>query len=248
MRNYWALLPAIAVIVGLILLYAIPTLINPQWTKTVLNLFRQYPEDEQADAETGRRAGVLGPQQVRSRRMLAGLLVVGALALVGFNVALNRESNACYTAARAFGAVDGKSADDPCISMIYGTFIGDGTGPSFEEKQQPVPVYQLVHKKDPTYLRWIQNPPEYDDNNLLIGTSLDCAMDLRVTEEADRITVVVDTDTPCPADDSVSLTAVRLKQPVGSRKLVTVGGKEMQQINPDVASWPKVLGKLVAGG
>jgi len=245
-RNYWALLPAIAVIVGLILLYAIPTLINPQWTKTVLNLFRQYPEDEQA--EPGLPAGVLGPQQIRSRRMLAGLLVLGALALVGFNISLNRESNACYTAARAFGAIDGKAADDPCISMIYGTFIGDGTGPAFEEKPQPVLTYQLVHKKRPTYLRWIQNPPEYDDKNLLIGTSLDCAMDLRVTEEADRITVLVDADSPCPAADSVSLTAVKLKDPVGDRKLVTVGGKEMQQINPDVLSWPKVLGKLVTGG
>ena len=68
-RNYWALLPAIAVIVGLTLLYAIPTLINPQWTKTVLSLFRQHPEDEQAEA--GRPAGVLGPQQIRSRRMLS---------------------------------------------------------------------------------------------------------------------------------------------------------------------------------
>ncbi|WP_238162047.1 hypothetical protein [Kribbella antibiotica] len=240
MRNYWALLPAIAVIVGLVLLYAVPTLINPQWTKTVLNLFRQYPEDEQA--------GVLGAQQIRSRRMLAGLLVVGALALVGFNVSLNRESNACYTAARAFGAIDGKGAEDPCISMIYGTFIGDGLGPTSEEKPQPVTVYQLVHKKSPTYLRWIQNPPEYDDRNLLIGTSIDCALDLRVQEEADQIVVVVDADTPCSLSDSVSLTAVELKKPVGDRKLVTVGGKEMQRIDPDAASWPKVLGKLVTGG
>ncbi|WP_405056436.1 hypothetical protein OG474_27300 [Kribbella sp. NBC_01505] len=240
MRNYWALLPAVAVIVGLILLYAIPTLINPQWTKTVLNLFRQYPEDEQT--------AVLGAQQIRSRRMLAGLLVVGALALVGFNVTLNRESNSCYTAAHAFGVVDGKAAEDPCISMIFGTFIGDGTGPTFEEKPQPVTAYQVIEKKKPTYLRWIQNPPKYENDTILLGTSIDCAMDLRVEEADDKITVLLDTDAPCPPDTGVSLTAVKLKQPLANRKLVTVGGKEMQRINPDAASWPKVLGKLVTGG
>ncbi|GAA0594533.1 hypothetical protein [Kribbella sandramycini] len=240
MRNYWALLPAIAVIVGLLLLYAVPTLINPQWTKTVLNLFRQFPEDDESRE--------LGPQQLRSRRMLAGLLVVGALALVGFNVALNREANGCYTAARAFGAIHGKAAKDPCITMLYGTFIGDGTGPAFEKNPQPVPAYQLVQKKHPSYLRWMQNGPKYDDKNLLIGTSLECAMDLRVTEADDKITVLIDADTPCPPSDNVSLTAVQLERPVGDRKLVTVGDKEMQRIDPDAASWPKVLGKLVTGG
>ncbi|GAB3931961.1 hypothetical protein GCM10029976_037180 [Kribbella albertanoniae] len=246
MRNYWALLPAIAVIVGLILLYAIPTLINPQWTKTVLNLFRQYPEDDQAEA--GQPAGTLGPQQIRSRRMLAGLLVAGALALVGFNVSLNRESNGCYTAAKAFGAIDSKSSEDPCISMIFGTFIGDGTGPTFEEKPQPVTVYQVIEKKKPSYLRWIQNPPKYENDTLLLGTSIECAMDLRVEEADDKITVFVDTDAPCPGDTGVSLTSFKLKQPLADRKLVTVGGKEMQRIDADALSWPKVLGKLVTGG
>jgi len=245
-RNYWALLPAIAVIVGLILLYAIPTLINPQWTKTVLNLFRQNPEDEQAEA--GLAVGVLGPQQIRSRRMLAAFLVVGAFALVGFNVSLNREANACYTAAHAFGAVDSKASKDPCISMIFGTFIGDGTGPAFEDHPQPVSVYQVVEKKRPTYLRWIQNPPKYENDTILLGTSIECAMDLRLEEHDDKITVMIDADTPCPPSTGVSLTAVKLKQPLANRKLVTVGDKEMHRINPDVASWPKVLGKLVTGG
>ncbi|MFC9690746.1 hypothetical protein ACFTSF_19505 [Kribbella sp. NPDC056951] len=246
MRNYWALLPAIAVIVGLILLYAIPTLINPQWTKTVLNLFRQYPEDEQAEA--GKPAGTLGAQQIKSRRMLAGLLVVGAFALVGFNVSLNRESNGCYTAASAFGAIDSKAADDPCISMIFGTFIGDGTGPSFEEKPQPITVYQVVEKKNPKYLRWIQNPPAYENNTLLFGTSIECAMDLRVEESDDQIKAFIDADTPCSESGSVSLTPLKLKQPLGNRKVVTVGGKDVQRIDPDAASWPKILGKLVTGG
>src|SRR5881397_2343006 len=95
-RNYWALLPAIAVIVALILLYAIPTLINPQWTSSILALFRQLPDD--ADSATQRAAGVLGAQQITSRRMLAGALVVAAIALIGFNISLNREANGCYTA------------------------------------------------------------------------------------------------------------------------------------------------------
>ncbi|MFB6719276.1 hypothetical protein ACFCV3_03910 [Kribbella sp. NPDC056345] len=246
MRNYWALLPAIAVIVGLILLYAIPTLINPQWTKTVLNLFRQYPEDDQADA--GQPAGTLGAQQIKSRRRLAALLVVGALALVGFNVSLNRESNGCYTAAQAFGAIDGKPAEDPCISMIFGTFIGDGAGIATEDKPQPVTVYQVVEKKNPKYLRWIQNPPKYENDTLLFGTSIECAMDLKVEEDDDQITAVIDADTPCPPANHVSLTPVKLKQPLGTRKIVTVGDKELQRINPDAASWPKVLGKLVTGG
>ena len=106
-RNYWALLPAIAVIVVLILVYAVPTLINPQWTSSILALFRQHPVDPQATQDEAQRAaGVLGPQQIRSRRMLAVAMVVGAVALIGFNVSLNREANGCYIAARAFGAVE----------------------------------------------------------------------------------------------------------------------------------------------
>lgn len=257
-RNYWALLPAIAVIIGLILLYAIPTLINPQWTSSILALFRQLPDDPDAspdqaasqapDQAQQQPAGVLGPQQIRSRRMLAVTLVVAAFALFGFNVALNREANACYQAAKAWGAVDGKAADDPCINMIYGTFIGDGKGERFNDASQPVETYQLVQKKKPTYLRWIQNAPKYDEADLLIGTGMSCAFDLRITEEADKVVVLIDANDPCPDEDSVSLTAYKLKEPLGDRKVVTVDDKEMQQINPDVDSWFTVVKKLVTGG
>jgi hypothetical protein len=250
-RNYWALLPAIAVIVALILLYAIPTLINPQWTSSILALFRQLPDEAEPTtqpAQAQRAAGVLGPQQITSRRMLAGGLVVAAIALIGFNISLNREANGCYIAAKAWGAVDGKDAEDPCIDMIYGSFFGDGSGKTFEPKPQPVATYQLVRKKHPTYLRWIQNSPDYKNVDLLVGTSLDCNLDLRILESDDKITVVVDSDSPCPPASDVSLTAVKLKKPIGDRKLVTADGKPMQEINPDADSWPTVLKKLVTGG
>jgi hypothetical protein len=248
-RNYWALLPAIAVIVVLILVYAIPTLINPQWTSSIMALFRQHPVDPQATTEEARReAGFLGPQQVKSRRMLAVALVAGALALIGFNVSLNREANGCYTAAKAFGAVDApEDTKDPCINMIYGSFFGDGSGKSFEETQQPVPSYQLVEKKKPKYLKWIQNSPGYDVD-LLVGTGLSCNLDLKVEEADDKITVLVDSNAPCPPESNVSLTAIKLKKPLGDRKIVTVDDKPMQEINPDMDSWPTVLKKLVTGG
>jgi hypothetical protein len=250
-RNYWALLPAVAVIVVLILVYAVPTLINPQWTSSILALFRQHPVDQQATQDEAQRAaGVLGPQQIRSRRMLAVAMVLGAVALIGFNVSLNREANGCYIAAKAFGAVDGdgKDAKDPCITMIFGSFFGDGSGTSEETKPQPVLAYQLVKKKHPSYLDWIQNAPEYKDADVLIGTSLDCNLDLRIEQGDDKITVVVDTDTPCPPATEVSLTAVKLKKPLGDRKLVTVDDKPMQEIDPDMDSWPTVLKKLATGG
>jgi hypothetical protein len=260
-RNYWALLPAIAVIIGLILLYAIPTLINPQWTSSILALFRQFPEDpeasrnqaanqapDQAAEQAPQPAGVLGPQQVKSRRMLAVTLVIAAFGLFGFNVVLNREANACYQAAKAWGAIDGKSAEDPCINMIYGTFIGDGKGEKIDDASQPVEAYQIVHKKKPTYLRWIQNAPKYDEADLLIGTGLSCAFDLRVTEEPDKVVILVDADDACPKEDSVSLTAYKLKEPLGDRKVVTVDDKEMRRIDPDVDSWFTVIKKLVTGG
>ena len=253
-RNYWALLPAIAVIVVLILVYAIPTLINPQWTGSILALFRQTPADPQAtqatQQEVQRAAGVLGPQQIKSRRTLAIALVIGAVALIGFNVSLNRESNGCYIAATAFGAVDGdgKDAKDPCITMIFGSFFGDGSGTTQETKPQPVMSYQLVQKKHPTYLKWIQNAPEYKKADLLVGTSLDCNLDLRIVESDDKVTVVVDSDAPCPPATEVSLTAVKLKKPLGDRKLVTADDKPMEQIDPDVDSWPTVVKKLVTGG
>ncbi|MEV6285858.1 hypothetical protein [Kribbella sp. NPDC051770] len=249
MRNYWSLLPAIAVAVVLILLYAVPTLINPQWTTTVLGLFKQHPED--ADP-AGRR---LTPKRIQSRRMLAGLLVVLALGLVGFNISLNREANGCFQAATAWGAVDippagnqKRSSDDPCVNMIYGTFIGDGAGAVTEPKPQAVAAYQLMGDKKPKYLKWIQNRPDYDEGDLLIGVVQDCALDLKVEQGEDAITAVVDAAQPCPPDSSISLTAIKLKEPLGDRKLVTVGGQELQRINPDMDSWPTVLKKLVTGG
>lgn len=261
-RNYWALLPAIAVVIGLILLYAIPTLINPQWTSSILALFRQFPEDpepaqnqaqheaqNQAQNEQAQRpAGILGPQQIKSRRMLAATLVVGAIGLFGFNVGLNRESNACYQAAKAWGATDGKSAEDPCINMIYGTFFGDGTGSATEDNPQPVAAYQVVHKKKPTYMRWIQNAPKYDEADLLIGTAMVCASDLRITEEEDKIVLLIDLAQPCPNAEDISLTSYKLKKPLGDRKVVTVDDRPVQQINPDVDSWPTVIKKMVTGG
>ncbi|WP_199238358.1 hypothetical protein [Kribbella steppae] len=284
MRNYWALLPAIAVIIGLILLYAIPTLINPQWTSSILALFRQFPEDaepapdqahgqaqgqaqnqaqnqaqhqaqsqapgqaQQQGEQAQRPAGILGPQQIKSRRMLAGVLVAAAVGLFGFNVSLNREANACYQAAKAWGASDGKPAEDPCINMIYGSFFGDGQGEANEDTQQPVKAYQVVHKKKPTYLRWIQNAPKYDEADLLVGTGLSCNLDLRIMEEEDKVVVLVDANQPCPNEDNVSLTAFKLKKPLGDRQVVTVDDKPMERINPDVDSWPTVVKKLITGG
>lgn len=248
-RNYWSLLPAIAVAVVLILLYAVPTLINPQWTTTVLGLFKQHPED--ADPADRR----MTPKRVQSRRMLAGLLVLVAVGLVGFNVSLNREANGCYQAATAWGAVDTppvgnqkRSSDDPCVTMIYGTFIGDGSGTVTGDKPQPVAAYQLMGDKEPKYLKWVQNRPSYDEGDLLIGVSGDCALDLKVEEAADKITAVVDMDQPCPPGNDISLTPIKLKEPLGDRKLVTVDGKELQRIDPDLDSWPRVLQKLVTGG
>jgi hypothetical protein len=267
-RNYWALLPAIAVVIGLILLYAIPTLINPQWTSSILALFRQFPEDpepahseaqnqaqqtpgqqaQQQNEQAQRPAGILGPQQIKSRRMLAATLVVGAIGLFGFNVGLNRESNACYQASKAWGAVDGKSAEDPCVDMIYGTFFGDGTGSATEDNPQPVAAYQVVHKKKPTYLRWIQNAPKYDEADLLIGTAMVCASDLRITEEEDKVVLLIDLAQPCPNAEDISLTSYKLKKPLGDRKVVTVDDKPVERINPDVDSWPTVIKKMVTGG
>jgi hypothetical protein len=236
-RNYWALLPAIAICVALILIYAVPTLINPQWSGNVLGMFQQQ-EPARLDA-----------QQLQSRRLLAGALVIGALALIGFNVSLNREANGCYQAAKAWGAVDDRKATaDPCIDMIYGAFIGDGGGAVLEKTQQPVPAYQLVKGKKPKYLQWIQNRPSYDDLDLVIGIGGACANDLKVIQGDDKITVLVDQTEPCPPDDNISILPVKLKRPLGDRKLVTVDDKPLEQINPDLDSWGTVLNKLVTGG
>jgi hypothetical protein len=237
-RNYWALLPAIAVCVVLILLYAVPTLINPQWTSNALGLFRERTEQTELD-----------PKQTQSRRMLAGVLAIGALALIGFNVSLNREANGCYQAAKAWGAVDDKKRTaDPCINMIYGSFIGDGSGAVLEKTQQPVSAYQLVKGKKPKYLNWIQHRPSYDKLDLVIGISGDCALDLKVVEGEDKITALVDQTAPCPPATSISILPVTLKKPLGDRKIVTVDGKPLTQINPDLDSWGTVLRKLATGG
>ena len=251
-RNYWALLPAIAVNIVLTLLYAIPTLINPQWTSSVLALFRQDPQDPDPardPLQAQREAGILGPQQIKSRRMLAVALVIGVVGLIGFNVSLNRERNGCYEAAKAWGAVAGKADKDPCVNKIFGSFFGDPTGfKPLESNPQPVEAYQLVHKKHPTYLKWIQNGPRYDDADFLVGSGSNCSLDLKVVEDEDKVTVLLDSDTPCPPEDAVSVSSVKLKKPLGDRKIVTVGDKPLRQIDPDGDSWPRVLKKLVTGG
>ncbi|MGW6276688.1 hypothetical protein [Kribbella sp. NPDC055071] len=250
MRNYWALLPAIAVIVVLILLYAVPTVINPQWTSSILALFRQHPVDPEASPEEARReAGVLGPQQVKSRRMLAVAMVIGALALIGFNVSLNREANGCYIAATAFGAVSpSKDSKDPCVTMIFGSFFGSGSAKVIEDDEEPVSAYQLVDKHEPKYLKWIQNSPGHDDVDFLVGSTIGCDFDLRVVESADAVKVFIESNAVCPPDTSISLTAVKLKKPLGDRKILTADDKPLKQIDPDADSWLKVIGKLVTGG
>ena len=44
--------------------------------------------------------------------------------------------------------------------------------------------------------------------------------------------VLVDTDTPCPRGQRISLTAFKLKKPLGDRKVVTVDDKPMQRDQP----------------
>ncbi len=244
-RNYWALLPAIAVCVGLILLYAVPTLINPQWSNNVLGLFRQLPGGSSETEESA----VLGPRQVHSRRMLAGALVIAALALVGFNVTLNREANACYQAAKAWGAIDAEDKDaDPCVNKIFGAFISDGDGQPDEDTQQPVVAYQLIKDNRPKYLNWTQNPIEHKEADLIFGVGFKCASDLVVTEAEDKITAVIDDTEPCPPESQIELIPIKLKKPLGDRPVVTVGAKPITLINPDMPSWGKVLKELVTGG
>ncbi|MEU8222113.1 hypothetical protein [Kribbella sp. NPDC048915] len=249
MRNYWSLLPAVLVIVVLILAYAVPTIINPQWTSSIMALFRTTGVPAGASPEEVRRAaGILGPQQRKSRRMLAIAMVVGALGLVGFNVSLNREANGCYQAARAFGAIDGRSAEDPCINMIYGAFFGDGSGKPDEENPQPVLYYQVVKDKKPKYLKWVQNAPKYDETQLLFGAVGKCSLDLKVEQLEDKIRATIDVDMPCPEDDDVALFPIKLKKPLGDRKIVTVDDKPITEINPDMDSWFTVVKKLATGG
>lgn len=228
----------------LILIYAVPTLVNPQWTTSMLGLFRQRPEGPEAE-----ESATLTPKRIQAKRMLAGSLVLGVLALVGFNISLNRESNGCYQAAKAWGAQDAQDRiDDPCIDMIYGSFFGDGKGKPLEAKPQPVASYQLVNDKKPKYLRWIQNRPSYDAADLLVGVPANCSLDLKVIQGEDRITIISDTTEPCPPDTSISLSSIKLDKPLADRKIVTVGNKPMTAINPDLDSWGTVLKKLATGG
>ena len=242
-RNYWSLLPAIAVCVVLIAIYAVPTLINPQWTSNVLNMFKQPQSGETEEPAR------LGAQQIQSRRLLAGALIIGALALIGFNVSLNREANGCYIAAKAWGATDDKTqTSDPCIHMIYGAFIGDGSGDVDQKTPHEVAAYQLVRGNKPKYLKWIQHAPAYDETDLVIGVVGTCSLDVKVVQEDTRILVVYDSEEACLPGNDISILPVKLKKPLGDRKLVTAGDKPMREINPDMDSWWKVLGKLATGG
>ncbi|WP_203589782.1 hypothetical protein [Streptomyces sp. SID13031] len=244
MRNYWALLPAIAICVGLLLLYAVPTLVNPQWTSSILGLFKQLPGGDETE-----EPAPLGPKQIHSRRMLAGALVLGALALIGFNVSLNREANGCYQVAKAWGAADDRKKDaDPCVDKIFGAFLSDGNGEVLEDSQQPVPGYQVVKGKQPTYLKWIQNPPKRDGVSLVFGVGFNCSSDLKVTEADDKITAVIDNTEPCPPDGQIEVITIKLKKPVGDRPIVTVDGKPIPKIDPDLPSWGTVLKELATGG
>jgi hypothetical protein len=236
-RNYWTLLPAIAVCVVLALVYAVPTLINPQITRNVVGLFR-------SDQDAARAA--LGRKQVFARRMAAVAALVGAVGLVGFNVSLNREANGCYLAAKAWGSDGSKQYDDPCMDMLVGTFFGSD-GKATEDSPQPVKYYQLVKGKKPHYLRWIAGRPSYDVD-LLVGVPSKCAIDLQIEEGKAQIVVVLDATEPCPSDSKITLGSIELKEPLGDRKIVTVGDKPMEQINPEMESWGKVLKGLVTGG
>jgi hypothetical protein len=82
----------------------------------------------------------------------------------------------------------------------------------------------------------------------VIGTVGKCASDLKVEQLEDKIRVTIDVDVPCPEDSNMSMTPIKLKEPLGDRKLVTVDDKPMTEINPDLDSWFTVLKKLATGG
>jgi hypothetical protein len=69
-----------------------------------------------------------------------------------------------------------------------------------------------------------------------------------VTEADDKITAVLDMTQPCPPDDQIELIPIKLKKPLGDRPVVTVGGQELQRINPEMPSWGTVLKELATGG
>jgi len=239
MRNYWALLPAVAVCVGLALLYAVPTLVNPQLMTNALALFRRDEDD---------RPAALTPQERRSRRVAAIAVLVAVLGLVGFNVSLNREANGCYLAAKAWGADDSKTYEDPCVEQIMGAYFSSPKGKAIEDHPQPVAAYQIVRGKKPAYLRWVENRPSYDKVDLIVGAQFLCDGDVKFTESAEAVTIVSDLTEPCPSRPQVGLVSIELDKPLGDRKVVTVGDEPLKQIDPDMPSWGDVLEKLATGG
>lgn len=239
MRNYWALLPAIAVCVVLALIYAVPTLVNPRFTANALAMFRRDTDGEPV---------ALDAQQRRYRRIGAVGVLVAMLALVGFNISLNRESNGCYLVAKAWGADDTKKYDDPCVNKLFGAFFSNPDGEVIEDNPQPVARYQLAGDGRPKYLRWIQNKPTYDDVDIVVGAPSRCSGEVKFTETDDKVTIVADMSDPCPGDSNIAVVSIKLDKPLGDRQVVTVGDKPMERIDPDMDSWPTVLKKLATGG
>lgn len=238
MRNYWALLPAIAVCVVLALLYVVPTLVNPQLTANAMALFR---------TSDGGRIPRLTDKERLHRRLTALGVLAATLALVGFNVSLNRESNACYSVAHAWGADDSKAMPDPCIDKIHGQFLGNPKGDVLKDKPQPVNAYQVVHGKNPKYLRWVDNRPAYNKVDLIVGAPFLCGA-IKFKESDDKITLIDDRSQPCPPQPSIDLVAIDLDKPLGDRRVVTVDDRPVKQIDPDMPSWGSVLKKLATGG
>jgi hypothetical protein len=239
MRNYWSLLPAIAVCVGLALLYAVPTLLNPQLVSNAMSLFRR-DEDEVPEP--------LDAKERRARRISAIAVLVAALALVGFNISLNREANGCYQAAKAWGSDGSETFKDPCADQIMGAYFSSPKGEAIEDHPQRVAAYQIVHGHKPAYLRWVQNRPDYDKADLIVGAQFLCDGDVKFTESATAVTIVSDLTEPCPPRPMVGLVSIKLDKPLGNRKVVTIGDEPMKRIDPEMPSWGTVLKKLLTGG
>jgi hypothetical protein len=241
MRNYWALLPAIAVCVCVALLYAVPTLVRPQFTANLMAAFRRDTAEPPA----------LGPRELRNRRLGAVAVLVGALVLVGFNVSLNREQNGCYSAAQAWGADDVDERPDACLDKLWADSVvtrPQEPGDKLENTPpQPLPRYQVVDPDDPSYLKWVGNRPDLEGTAFIVGKPGFCG-EVTVIEEPDTVTVVDDVRVACPPASGVVLHKVTLERPLGDRKVVTVDDKPMERIDPRLPSWGSVLGKLVTGG
>lgn len=242
MRNYWSLLPVVAICVLLALAYAVPTLIRPQLTDNVLKAFRPIARGG-ASAE---ERVPLTDQQQRKRRMAAGGVLLAMFLLIGFNISLNREANGCYLVAKAWGADDSKTYDDPCQDQIFGD-TEKPDGEPIDKNPQAVAKYQVVKDKKPKYLQWIYGRPSYK-SDLVFGVPYKCGFDMEIKEHPDKIVAVLDMSAPCPSDSKVRVVATNLKQPLGDRKVVTVGDKPLEQINPEMPGWGSVLKALVTGG